>query len=328
MIRSLLNYTTVQQAFKCTVFLSLFFLKSTLVAQTPTDALMMPSKNVCFLVSYDYGAFDQYWEGERLRENQTIATVSRQTLLPMVAVGIFNDLNLYIGLPYVKTESSNPNGGRFEGAKGFQDLTLALKYKILEKELGNGNLCILTGAGFSTPATNYLSDYMPYSLGLGAPEFALRGIVKYQLNNGFYARGMAGHLWRGYTEAERDYYYNDGSYYTSFMDVPNAWNVEAVIGKWFFSNTLRFELNYTGIKSTSGDDIRAYNAAQPTNKMTFDRIGVSLQYYFPFAKGLGAVGNYSQVVHGLNTGKFTNVSMGLTYQFNFVKKTNTGFDDN
>ena len=290
--------------------------------QTPNDALMMPSKNICVLLSYDAGHFDRYWEGNNLRNNETIATVNRTTILPMAAVGIFDQLNLYVGLPYVKTKSSEPNGGKFEGAKGFQDLLVALKYSALERPLGQGTLSLFTTVGYSTPATNYLSDYMPYSLGFGAPEFSLRGIAKYQLNNGIYVRGMLAHLWRGYTEAERDYYYNNGSYYTALMDVPNAWNFEGILGSWFFDNSLKLVLNYSGLKSISGDDIRAYNAAQPTNRVKYDRIGVSVQYYSPSIKGLGVVGYHSRVVNGMNMAKLSNTGLGLTYQFNFIKKTN------
>ncbi len=298
------------------------FMANYVQGQTPTDALMMPSKNICILLSYDAGQFDRYWEGDYLRKNETIATVHRTTIMPMAAIGILDELNLYVGLPYVKTKSSQPNGGRFEGAKGFQDIVLALKYKALEKPLGSGNLSLFTTVGYSTPATNYLSDYMPYSLGFGAPELALRGIAKYQLKSGLFVRGMLAHLWRGYTEAERDYYYNNGSYYTSLMDVPNAWNFEGVIGAWFFDNDLKLEFNYVGLKSTSGDNIRAYNAAQPTNQVKFDRIGVAVQYYFPTIKGLGVVAYHSRVVNGLNTAKFSNTGVGLTYQFNFIKNKN------
>ena len=56
------------------------------VAQTPSDALMMPSRRACVLASHDFGKFNQYWEGDLLRQNQTIATVHRNTALPMVAV--------------------------------------------------------------------------------------------------------------------------------------------------------------------------------------------------------------------------------------------------
>lgn len=294
--------------------------------QTPTDALMMPSKDICILLNYEAGQFDRYWEGDVLRRNETIATVDRTTVLPMAAIGIFDDLNFYIGLPYVRTKSSEPNGGRFEGAKGFQDIMFALKYRAVEEQLGPGMLSLFTTVGYSTPATNYLSDYMPYSLGFGAPEFSLRGIAQYQLTNGFYVRGMVGHLWRGYTEAERDFYYSGTSYYTALMDVPNAWNFEAVLGKWFMDNTIRVELNYAGLKSTSGDNIRAYNAPQPTNKVKFDRLGVFVQYYSPDLKGLGLVAYYNTMVNGLNAAKISNVGLGLTYQFNFIKNTNNEQD--
>lgn len=289
-------------------------------SQTPTDGLMMPSREACVLIGYDFGKFDHYWEGDYLRTNETIATVHRTTILSMVAIGILDELDIYLSLPYVKTKSLDPNGGKFAGAQGFQDFGIALKYKALERSLGNGRLSLFSTIGYSTPATNYLSDYMPYSIGFGAPEFALRGIVQYQLNKGYYARAMIAHLWRGYTEAERDYYYNNGSYYSATMDVPNAWNFEAVLGAWFLKNSLRIELNYTALKSTSGDDIRAYNAPQPTNKVKSDRIGIFAQYYFKNIKGLGVVTNYSRVVNGLNTGKFSNIALGLTYQFNYLKE--------
>ncbi len=289
--------------------------------QTPNDALMMPSRNICILLGYDTGQFDQYWEGDRLRTNQTIATVERNVILPMIAVGIFDDLNFFVGLPYVQTESSANNGGRLAGVNGFQDIGVALKYKALDKTIGEGQLRLLTSVGYSTPVSNYLSDYMPYSLGFGAPEFALRGIAEYRFNKGLYIRGMLAHLWRGYAEAERDYYYNNGSYYSAFMDVPNAWNFEGIVGNWFLNNTLKFELNYVGLRSTSGDNIRAYNAAQPTNKVNLDRVGVSVQYYLKAIKGLGLVAYHNRTIDGLNSAKYNNTGAGLTYQFDFFKDT-------
>ncbi|WP_201741806.1 transporter [Flagellimonas alvinocaridis] len=298
-----------------------------LQAQTPSDALMMPSKNICVLFAYDMGSFDRYWEGGYLRSNETIATVDRNTVLPMAAIGILDDLNFYIGLPFISTDSSEPNGGKFTGARGFQDIGFALKYRAVQKTLGNGELSVLTTAGFSTPLTNYLSDYKPYSIGSGAPEFSLRAISQYQLSNGWFVRGSLAHLWRGYTEAERDYYYNNGSYYTAWMDVPNAWTYEGIVGKWFFDYSFKLEFNYTGLDSTSGDDIRAYNAAQPTNKVKFDRIGLSAQYYFKSLKGLGVVAYHNRIIDGRNMPKLSNTGFGITYQFNPFKKPIEVTDD-
>jgi hypothetical protein len=291
-----------------------------LMAQTPSDALMMPSKNICVLMSYDLGTFDRYWEGTLLRENQTIATVDRNTILPMAAIGILDDLNFYLSVPHVNTESSEPNGGKFVGARGFQDIGLAVKYRAIQKNTTEGKITALATAGFTTPLNTYLSDYRPYSIGSGCPEFSLRGIGQYQLNNGWYVRTSLAHLWRGYTEAERDYYYNNGSYYTAWMDVPNAWTYDGVLGKWLFDTSLKLEFAYTGLSSTSGDDIRAYNAAQPTNKVSFNRIGFSAQYFFKSISGLGLVAYHNRIVDGRNVAKFNNTGVGMTYQFNFIKK--------
>ncbi len=300
--------------------LALLYPMESLKAQTPSDALMMPSKNICVLFSYDMGTFDRYWEGSYLRSNETIATVDRNMVLPMAAIGILDNLNFYVSLPYISTESSEPNGGKFTGARGFQDIGFALKYRPIRTELGPGRISFLGTAGFSTPFTNYLSDYRPYSIGSGAPEFSLRAIGQYELNSQLYFRASAAHLWRGYTEAERDYYYNNGSYYTAWMDVPNAWTYEAILGKWLFNTSLKLELSYSSLTSTSGDDIRAYNAAQPTNKVEVDRLGFSAQYYFKSIKGLGVVAYHNRVVNGRNTPKMSNTGFGLTYQFNVIKK--------
>ncbi|MBK8969111.1 MAG: transporter [Lewinellaceae bacterium] len=284
-------------------------------AQTPADAIMMEPRQFCGALLYDRAAFNEYWEGKTLRENGTIETVSRNAGTAMFAYGLIGQLNLIAGLPWVQTNSSEPNGGKFAGASGLQDISLALKYRFLNKQLGKGKLALLTTLGFSTPVSNYLSDYRPYSIGFGAPELSLRGIVQYELYNGFYARTALAHLWRGQTEAERDYYYNNGSYYTPWMDVPNAWNYHAVLGKWFLDYALRVEASFGGVYSVSGDDIRPYNAPQPTNKTVENLVGAFAQYYFKKPNGLGLLGYFNRVVQGRNVGNTTGFGFGITYVF-------------
>lgn len=286
-----------------------------LQAQTPLDAIMMEKKEICFGLIYDYGTFDQYWEGSYLRENPTIAEVTRHTIAPMFAVGVHEKLNFYIGVPYIKTESSEPNGGLLEGAKGFQDLSFALKYEIINKELGMGKLAVFASTSYSTPLTNYLADYRPYSIGNGCNELNIRGIVQYKLDNGLYARVAGGHFFRGDTRVERDYYYANGSYYTSWMDVPNAWEFNGAVGWWLLDSSLKLEAGYYAQHSTSGDDIRKYNAPQPTNKVDFDQVIFSAQYFIKPLKGFGVLAYYSEMVNGRNMGKFTNLGAGVTYQF-------------
>ncbi|HEY8512918.1 MAG TPA: transporter [Cyclobacteriaceae bacterium] len=306
------NYTRMLLVAAC-----LFAGDGLLLAQTPTDAVMMKPREACLAVMYDHGKFDEYWEGSKLRTNATIATVHRRTIMPMIAIGIIDNLNVIISTPYVRTKSDEPNGGKLEGAKGFQDFGLVVKYRFLNRETETGKVAFVGALGFSTPMTNYLSDYLPYSLGFGAPEVSGRAIVQYEWNSGFYARASGAYLWRGETEAERDYYYANGSYYTAWMDVPNAVNFQLVAGKWFFGHSFHVEALYNSTTCLSGDDIRAYNAAQPTNRVEVGQVGLNAQYFFPNIKGFGVLAYYSQIISGRNMGKFTNLGAGLTYQFKF-----------
>ena len=54
-----------------------------LLAQTPSDAIMMKKREICFALIYDDGAWDEYWEGPTLRTNANVGTLSRNTLTPM-----------------------------------------------------------------------------------------------------------------------------------------------------------------------------------------------------------------------------------------------------
>lgn len=284
-------------------------------AQTPADELMMNKRNLCLATTYETGSWNQYWEGQLLRENGNIGTFSRQIIMPMFAYGITDKINFIAGAPHITTDAT---GGQMAGDKGWQDLSLALKGEWLKKQTGPGELSLLTTLGYSFPVSNYLSDYMPFSIGLKTRELSMRGIVNYRLANGLYARGAVAYLWRGQSKIERDYYYNDGSFYSEWMDVPNALNYHGTVGLWLFNQALKLEANYVGVKCVSGDDIRIYNTPQPTNKMAFDQVGFFAQYYFKNIKpiqGLGILAYYNQFINGRNMGKFENMGAGVTYQF-------------
>lgn len=292
------------------------------LAQTPSDAIMMNKNELCILLSHTQGKFDQYWEGDLLRKNQTISTVQRKSVMPMAAFGVNNWLNAYIGLPYIWSYSDEPNGGKLHGTAGLQDITLALKAKILDKASGIGRMSILSSVGYSRPVTKYLGDYLPYSLGLGDQQLHLRAMAQYSLNAGPYLRLGGGHQIRGYSKAERDYYYNNGSVYSPYMDVPSAWIYEITLGSWLLDNQIKIEASYNGWESTSGDDIRKYNAAQPTNNTAASQVMGNLQFYPKFVKGFGIVLQYSDVLAGRNTAKMAAMTLGITYQFSVIKTQN------
>jgi len=303
---------------KILIFLTyLTLLKTTAsMAQTPSDALMMDNNELCIAMIYQNDTWDEYWEGTLLRDNQNIGILTRNTIMPIMAYGISSKFNVIIALPYVTTEASR---GQMVGASGLQDFGIFAKFSPYELKKESGSISTFVTGGFSVPASSYLSDYMPFNLGLGTQEFSLRGVLKYEHKSGVYLRGSYAYLHRTTTEAERDYYYADGSYYTTTMDVPSASNAEVALGGWLFNKAIQLEAGYVTQTSFTGDDIRRQNAGQPTNKMDMASINGRLRYFPSILKGLSIMAGYSDVLSGRNVGKSTIISGGITYQFMLKK---------
>ena len=298
-------------------FLCLFFTSLGIInlasAQTSLDALMMPKGEICVAVLYEDAKWDRYWEGSFLRNNANVGTFSRKSILPMLVGGITDKVNVIVSLPYVSTSAT---GGQLAGVDGIQDFGISLKAQLIERNFEKSKLMLFSNLSFSTPASNYLSDYLPFSLGFGARELGIRAIGQYELEKGPYLRASASYLHRGTTEAERNFYYQDGAFYTSIMDVPDAIHAQFALGSWFLEKRLRIEASLTSLRCSSGDDIRVYNSPQPTNKVDFDRVEGFAQYYFKDIKGLGVIGYYNHLFSGRNMGQFSGYGLGLTYQFN------------
>jgi hypothetical protein len=301
------------------LLLSVFWLGVAMVgfSQTFSDAIMMKKKEICFAFMYDQGNWNEYWEGDNLITNENIGTFTRSTYMPMIAYGIIDKLNVLLSTPYVTTKS---DGGQLAGVQGFQDVSVAVKYEAFKKDFGKHRVSALAVVQFGTPMSNYLSDYMPYSLGLGTQQLTGRVIGQYEFNKIIYLRASAAYVWRGQTEVERPYYYNNGSYYTTFMDVPNAVNYQVILGGWALKHNLRLEASYNIMNSVGGDDIRRWNMPQPTNNMDATQAGFFAQYYFKSIepiKGFSLMASYNQVLDGRNVGKATHFGGGITYQFTF-----------
>jgi hypothetical protein len=301
----------VNQLFLGLLVASLGFVRLS-IAQTPLDGLMMPKGEICLAIVYENTTWDRYWEGSTIRVNQNIGTFTKHMGMPMIVGGITDKVNVILSLPYVKTEAS---AGQLTGVQGIQDFGISVKALLLEKSLGKGKLTGFSNLSLSTPASNYLSDYMPFSLGFGANELGIRAIGKYELDKGPYFRASYAYLNRGTTQADREYYFSNGSFYTSTMDVPDAFQGQVTVGSWMFNKKLRVEASLTTIRSASGDDIRTYCMPLPTNKVDFDRIEGFAQYYFKTNGGFGLIASYQQAISGRNMGQFSGYGLGITYQF-------------
>jgi len=305
--------------FGCSLLFTISLVTS-LKSQTPTDAIMMSKGLICVAVVYTNDTWDEYWEGELLRVNGNVGTLTRQTIMPMATLGIGERFNIIAALPWAKTESS---GGQIAGTSGLQDWGFWLKGTAIDAEIGPGSLTLHGTAGITGPASNYLADYGPYSLGLGCADGTLRGILQYKLNMGVYLRGQAGYHLRGNARAERDYYYTTHGVYSDKIDMPDAVSWGATLGTWLFNNSLKVEANYGGFNSLDGHDIRRQDVGFPSNEMINTTIGGGLQYYFPGIQGFGFVLSAHQVLTGRNVGKSTAYSAGVTYFFPVWKTDET-----
>lgn len=300
------------------------FSSNHLSAQTPSDAIMMGNGQICIAALYMNESWDEYWEGTLLRDNGNIGTFSRQTIMPMIALGLGERLNVITALPYVFTKSDQ---GYLAGVNGLQDWGIWLKAKALDLHSNAGDFTTHATVGFSIPASDYLEDYAPYSLGLGCADLSLRGIFQYKLHSGPYLRAQAGYHIRGNAKIERDYYYTTHGIYSDEVDMPNAVTYQATLGSWFFNNILKVEAYYDGMKTLGGFDIRRQDAGFPSNKMIFTRIGGGFQI-FPGQSGLGVLASYGQVLSGRNVGKASTITAGITYQFPLWNKNETETIDN
>ncbi len=181
----------------------LLFTVNTVIAQTPSDAVIMKGGEICLGASYNNNSWSQYWEGDLLRENGNIGTLTTHSVSGGLQLGIIDRINLIAMLPYVIT---SPSAGYVAGDEGYQDISLFIKGLILDKEIGPGSLKLLATIGLTTPVGSYAPEHA-YALGVGCPDGILRGIIQYGFDNGFYARINSGYHLRGTTEIVREYYY-------------------------------------------------------------------------------------------------------------------------
>src|SRR5688500_9277961 len=115
-------------------------------AQTDVDGIMMNKNNFCTGFQYSYSSWDHYWEGKLKGTALNLGTVSTQMVGWMGNYGISNKLNVLFSVPYVWTKAS---AGTMQGMEGMQDLSLSVKYKLLERKMGKGKFTLFALGGYS-----------------------------------------------------------------------------------------------------------------------------------------------------------------------------------
>ncbi len=283
--------------------------------QTLVDDLTMKSGEVCIALNIAEEKWDEYWEATQLIGNQNIGTFTKQTISPMIGIGITNKINFFAELPNISTFAS---AGQIRGDNGFQDINVGLKYKVFSLNKRQENFNLFVSSNYTLPVTNYAADYLPFSIGLGAQTLTMRAILMAgAFNEKIFLRGSVGYTHVGTTEIERSYYYADGSYYSTIMDVPSRYVYDVNIGSRLFNKSIHLEAGLNNQTSIGGDDIRRHLAGQPTNKMDMTNLTGRVRI-FPLPSSSIILG-YTYTFNGRNVGKAVGYNLTFTHQFSTKK---------
>ncbi len=297
------------------LWLTIISTGNTVSAQTDIDAIMMEKNAFCVGPMYSYSSWKNYWEGTLKRDNENLGKVSTQMYSVMGNYGITRKLNALFSVPYVKTKAS---AGTLHGMDGIQDLSLFLKWRPIQKKLGDGKLSLFGIAGVSFPLSNYVADFLPLSIGLRSKTASARVMVDYQQGN-FFATGSATYVLRDNIKIDRSSYYTTEPHLTNEVEMPGAANFNFRTG--FRNHRLIAEAVVNNLTTLGGFDITRNNMPFPSNKMNATMAGVNVKYVLPSLPQLAIVAGGMHTVKGRNVGQATTVYGSLFYVIDFSCKT-------
>ena len=298
----------------CLLLLSAAFLQPA-IGQNSNDAIMMNKGQFCNGISFANSSWTKYWEGTHLRDNQNIGRFTAQTLMLMSNFGISDKLNIMAGLPYVSTRAS---AGTLHGMKGFQDISLDIKWKPISMVIGQGRLSLFLVGGFSAPLSNYSIDLLPMSIGVGSTNMVGRVMLNYGMGI-FFIRVSAAHIWRSNVTLDRTAYYTTSMHLTNEVEMPDQAFYNGSIG--IHKKFLIAEAEVNNLTTLGGYDIRKNDMPFPSNRMNSTDLQAHVKYTIPAFTHLSLDGMFSYVVAGRNLGQATSFTVGAYYVFDFDKKS-------
>lgn len=280
-------------------------------AQTPTDGLMMSQGNLCTVAMYSHEQWSQYWEGTLKRTNANLGNVSTESIRLMGALGISNRLNVMFDAPYVWTKAS---AGTMRGMQGMQDLSLAIKWQPAGVQVPYGKLAAFAVAGFSTPMSRYVTDFLPMSIGTGSTTGSLKGILHYKTRFGAFITAQAGYTRRSNIRIDRQAYFTDKMVYSNEVFMPDV--VDGSVRAGFINRMLTAEVIISRFTALGGFDITRNNMPFPSNLMQATRVGFNGVYRPAFSEHFSVNIGASYATHGRNVGQSTAFYGGLQYVMN------------
>jgi hypothetical protein len=217
-------------------------------------------------------------------------------------------------VPYVWTGASQ---GVLHGMNGVQDLTVAVKYNVLDTPFtSHGSLRTYLVASAGTPVGDYTPDFLPLSIGSASQSLSGRLTLHFQARPGWFVRGTGAYRWRGNVTLDRPAYYTDGQLFLSDeVAMPDVFDYTASAG--YLDHRLHVPVYFTQQITRGGGDIRRQDAPFVSNRMNFSKLGAAVQYWLPKSRALSIRLEANTTVAGRNVGQSTMLTGGLFYIFHF-----------
>jgi len=280
--------------------------------QTIDDGVMVAKRELLTGNQYMYDTWDEYWEGALKRKNANIGTITTKVNVWHANYGLTDRLNVVGMVPYVWTK---PSQGYLHGIQGFQDLTLAVKWKVLQKTsptIGAFRAFAVVAAGI--PLTDYNPELVPLSIGTGSTRVSWRGTANYHTPAGWFVNESMAYSWRSQVRLDRPYFYTNGEFVMSDqVDMPNAFDHIASAG--YMKPHVMIAGFLSQQRTLGGGDIRRQDMPFISNRMNASKAGVMAMLPIPTLGGLEAQASVSQTFAGRNVGEATTFSAGLMYRF-------------
>ncbi len=257
---------------------------------------------------YTYDSWDHYWEGHLYRANGNLGTVTTQTNTWYADFGVTNRLDVIASVPYVWTNASQ---GVLHDMQGFQDITLAAKFKFLERPFTKiGSLSAIAVGSGAIPLTNYEPAFQPLSIGNQSKRISGRLTLHFQARRGWYINGSSAYTWRDDLTIDAPYYYTNGQLFlTNDVTMPGVFDYIASAG--YLKKGRMLEGFFTQQRTQGGGDIRRQDAPFISNHFDYSKVGARIMWPIPKLHDLAIQFAFGYTPDGRNVGQSTTYTTGL-----------------
>ncbi len=285
----------------------LFLVPSLLYSQTYVSGFFPKEKELTLAVGYTHKSYDRFYRGETLTDGNpaNLGEISSSIIGIYGEYGINSWLSAMVSVPYIsiKSGTGNPDPVHNENEQsGLQDLSLALKARVLEKVFeDNSKLSIGGATGLTFPVSSYEGNGI-LSIGNKATAFDGFAVIQYTTNFNFFAEAQTGFSLRN----------------NSDFEIPNALLYSLKIG--YYNSWIYTHVKLGVQDSTSGYDIGsaefgANGGPAALSQTEVDYTNLNFDVYVPIHKhNFGVSVGYGINLDGRNFYDENAFSIGLVYK--------------